>query len=303
MPHILGSRLKFEFDKLGMKQSHFAEKHGFDRKRLGQHLKLTDQIQVNQNTALIYKRAFGCTLEDLQRPVSTTECKNTMPAEWSRVAFPMSEEDRMILKLTALRYNVEATTILQMSAALFTIVAELQLSDRRRQVAEMQAQLDDFPTGLKHLAATSYGQGQIMEALASERAAIEARDLSGSSFLDYEWDENHEGSGDLFDDFLGQKLKELAPDIYKYSLGSPCSDLFEDLIDDMCQDDLLGLMVLLKGDVKPQDVMNLPADERIAYLHAHCRVETREAFDEREAFLASLDLDFDLDSNGGGDDA
>lgn len=303
MPHILGSRLLFEFEKLGLNKSQFEEKHKLGRKQLAEHLKLSDLIQVNENTARIYERAFGCTLEDLQRPPSTEERKNSLPVGWSRVAFPMSEKDRMILKLTALRYNVEVATIPRMSAALFTIVAELQLSDRRRQVAEMQAQLDAFPAGLKHLAATSHGQGQIMEALASERAAIDARDLSGSSFLDHEWNENHEGSGDLFDEFLDQKLEELAPDIYKYSLGSPCSDLFSDLIDDMCQGDPLGRMVLLKGDVKPQDVMNLPADERIAYLHEHCRAETREAFDEREAFLGSLDLDFNIGSNGGGDDA
>lgn len=292
MPHILGSRLKFEYEKLGLNKSQFEEKYKLGRKQLGRHLNLTGEIQVNENTARIYADAFGCALENLQRPPSTEEHRNSMPMGWARVAFPVSEDDRMILRLTALRYNVEVSTILRMSAALFTIVAELQLSDRRRQVDEMQAHLDAFPAGLKHLAATSHGQGQIMEALASERAAIEERNLFGTNFLDYEWDENHEGYGDLFDDFLDQKLKELAPDIYECSLGSPCSDLFSDVIDDMCQGDPLGRMVLLKGDVKPQDVIELPEDERIAYLHEHCRVETREAFDEREAFLASLDLDF-----------
>lgn len=301
MPHILGSRLKFEFEKLGLNKSQFEKKHKLGRKQLGEHLKMLGRIQVNENTAQIYEHAFGCTLEELQRPPSTEERKKFMPMGWSRVAFPISEDERMILKLTALRYNVEVWTILRMSAALFTIVAELQLSDRRRQVAEMQAQLDAFPTGLKHLAAASHGQGQIMEALASERAAIEARDLSGSNFLDNEWNENHESSGDLFDDFLEQKLMELARDIYRGSLGAAGTDLFRDLIDDMCQRDPLGRMVLLKGDVEPQEVMQLPSNERIAYLHEHCRAETREAFEEHEAWLASLDLD--LEPDGGDDDA
>ncbi|WP_417280025.1 hypothetical protein [Celeribacter sp.] len=286
-----------------MNKSQFEEKHKLGRKQLGEHLKKPGRIEVNENTARIYERAFGCTLEDLQRAPATEERKKSRPMGWRRIAFPMSDNDRMILKLTALRYNVEVTTILRMSAALFTIVAELQLSDRRRQVAEMQAQLDAFPTGLGHLAATSHGQGQIMEALASEQAAIKARDLSGSSFFDHEWGESYEGSGDLFGDFLEQKLMELAPDIYEHSGGSPCSDLFGDVIDDLSQDDPLGRMVLLKGDVQPQDVMKLPADERIAYLHDHCRAETRAAFEEHEAFLASLELDFDLGSDEREDDA
>ncbi|NVO24991.1 hypothetical protein [Donghicola mangrovi] len=303
MPHILGSRLKFEFEKLGLNKSQFEKTHKLGRKQLGEHLKHSDRIEVNENTAVIYQRAFKRTLEDLQRPPATEDRKNSTPTGWTRIAFPVSENDRMILKLTALRYNVEVSTILRMSAALFTIVAELQLSDRRRQVAEMQAQLDAFPTGLRHLAATSHGQGEIMEALESERTAIEVRDLSGSSFRDYEWNENHEGSGDLFDDFLDQKLEELAPDIYRHSGVAPCSDLFGDLLDDMCQGDQLGRMVLLKGDVQPRDVLNLPAQERVAYLHEHCRAETRAAFDEHEALLASLDLDFDFETDAGDDDA
>lgn len=43
----------------------------------------------------------------------------------NRVVVPLSDEELLILRLTAMRYKMDGHSILRMSAALFMIVAEL----------------------------------------------------------------------------------------------------------------------------------------------------------------------------------
>jgi hypothetical protein len=132
---------------------------------------------------------------------------------------------------------------------------------------------------------------RIGEALWSEKRAIAARDLKGSTFSDDEWHDGFTGNTDLFDAFLERMLGDLAPDIYEPFLGSPARDLFQDQIEELTQGDALARMVLLKGDVHPRELAAIPPGERVAFLHGRCSKAARDAHEEREAMLASIDLD------------
>jgi hypothetical protein len=94
-------------------------------------------------------------------------------------------------------------------------------------------------------------------------------------------------------------LKELAPDVYEYRLGSHAFDLFQDQIEELTQGDSLARMVLLKGDVHPRELTAIPPEERVAFLHGRCSKATREAHLERESLFAGFDLGFDSNAGRG----
>lgn len=300
MPTILAERLKAEADKKGFTQEKLAEAVGISREQCGKHLrKKTGPVRINDTTARGYERVFGLSREELSKPPQRDK---GMPTGWNRVPLTLSDEELLILRLAAMRYGMDGHSILRMSPVLFMIVAELQLAERSKRVAEAEANLRSFPDGLDHLADALNGQGQIEAALSAEKDAIEARDITGTTFSDDEWHDSFTGNTDLFEAFLKRMLKELAPDVYEYDLGSLSSDLFQkqfkssDLfqkqIKELTQGDDLARMALLKNDVHPRELADIPPDERVAFLHGRCSETTRAAHEEREAMFANLDLDF-----------
>lgn len=302
MPTILAERLKAEADKKGFTQEKLAEAVGISREQCGKHLrKKTGPVRINDTTARGYERVFGLSREELSQPPQRD--KDT-PTGWNRVLLPLSDEELLTLRLTEMRYGMDGHSILRMSPVLFMIVAELQLAERAKRVADAEANLRSFPDGLDHLADALNGQGQIEAALSAEKDAIEARDITGTTFSDDEWHDSFTGNTDLFEAFLKRMLKELAPDVYEYDLGSLSSDLFQkqikssDLfqkqIEELTQGDALARMVLLKKDVHPRELADIPPDERVAFLHGRCSETTRAAHEEREAMFANLDLDLDF---------
>ncbi|TDL84583.1 hypothetical protein [Meridianimarinicoccus aquatilis] len=225
------------------------------------------------------------------------------PSGWNRVVVSLSDEELLALRLTAMRYGMDGHSILRMSTALFMIVAELQLADRAKCLADAEAQIHNFPDGLDHLADAFNGKGRIEEALWTEKTAIEARDITGATFSDGQWDVRFTGNTNLFEAFLERMLKDLAPDVYEYSLGSPASDLFQDQIEELTQGDDLARMALLKNDVHPRELTNIPREERVAFLRGRCSDATRAAHKERQAMFANLDLVIKGAADGGQTDA
>jgi len=285
MPTLLAERLRNEANKRGFTQEKLAEDIGISREQCGKQLRKTGLIRVNESTARGYERVFGLTRQELAKP---RHDDNDMPSGWNRVVVALSDEELLILRLTAMRYKKNGHSILKMSAVLFTIVAELQLADRAKRLAA--AQFDSFLDGFDHLANAVHGMGQIEEALSAESSAIEARDLTGATFADDEWYDGFTGNTDLFEDFLGRMLGDLAPDIYEPRFGAATRDLFEEQIEELTQGDALARMVLLKGDVHPRELASIPLEERIAYLHERCSETTREAHEKREVMLANIDI-------------
>lgn len=297
MPTVSAERLKAEAEKKGFTQEKLAEAVGISREQCGKQLRKTGSIRINEDTARGYERVFGLSREELSKPPQVA--KDT-PSGWNRVAVPLSDEELLILRLTAMRYGMDGHSILRMSTALFVIVAELQLADRAKCLADAKAQIYSFPDGLDHLADALSGKSRIEEALFTEKTAIEAHDITGATFSDDEWHDGFTGNTDLFEAFLECKLEELAPDIYRYAVGSPASDLFADEIENLTQGDNLARMVLLKNDVHPRELSNIPHGERVAFLHDRCSEATRAAHEEREAMLENLSLDFEFDGEAGG---
>lgn len=216
---------------------------------------------------------------------------------------PLSDQELLILRLTAMRYGMDGHSILRMSATLFMIVAELQLAERAKRLAAAEAQIHSFPHGFDHMANAVHGIGRIDEALLAEKISIAARDLTGSTFSDDDWHEGFAGNTDLFEAFLERMLTELVPDVYQYELGSPDSDLFQEQIEEFTQGDALALMALLKNDVHPRELADIPLGERAAFLHDRCSEATRAAHEEREAMFANLNLDFGIDGTADGGQA
>ena len=297
MPTVFAERLRAEADKKGFTQEKLAEAVGISREQCGKQLRKKGLIRVNQDTARGYEKVFGLSSEELSKP---PQLDKDTPSGWNRVVVPLSDEELLILRLTAMRYKMDGHSILRMSAALFMIVAELQLADRAKRLADAETQIHNFPTGFDHIANAVHGTGQIYEALWAEKSAIAARDLKGSTFTDDEWHDGFTGNTDLFEAFLERKLEELAPDIYRYAVGSPGSDLFADEIENLTQGDNLARMALLKNDVHPRELSNIPPGERVAFIHDRCSEATRAAHEEREAMLESLSLDFEFDGAAGG---
>jgi transcriptional regulator with XRE-family HTH domain len=302
MPTVLAERLRAEADKKGFTQEKLAEAVGISREQCGKQLRKAGSIRINEDTARGYEKVFGLSREELSR---LPQVDKDTPSGWNRVVVPLSDEELLILRLTAMRYGMDGHSILRMSTALFMIVAELQLADRAKRLAAAEAQIDSVPDGFDHMANAVHGMGQIHEALWAEKSAIAARDLKGSTFSDDEWHDGFTGNTDLFEAFLEQKLKELAPDIYRYEVGSPASDLFADEIENLTQGDELARMVLLKNDVHSRELSNIPPEERVAFLHDRCSETTRAAYEERKAMFANLNLDFEIEgaADGGQTDA
>lgn len=300
MPTVLAERLHAEAKKRGLTQEKLAEAVGISREQCGKHLRKKGAININEDTARGYEQAFGLSHEELSRPLQVS--KDT-PSGWNRVVVPLSDEELLILRLTAMRYGIDGRKILRMSAALFTIVAELQLADRAKRLEAAEDLIESFPDGFDHMANAVYGKGQIHGALWAEKSSIAARDLTGSTFSDDEWHDGFTGNTDLFEAFLERMLENLASDIYEPLLGSPASDLFHDKIEELTQGDALARMALLKGDVHPRELMAIPPEERIAFLRARCSESTRAAHAEREAMLANIDLDLGLDPEADGGQA
>ena len=300
MPTVLAERLRAEKDKQGFTQEKLAEAVGISREQCGKQLRQKGHIRINEKTAEGYEQAFGLSREELSRPQQMA--KDT-PSGWNRVVVPLSDEELLVLRLTAMRYGMDGRNILRMSAAIFTIVAELQLADRARRLADAEAQINSFPDGFDHMANVVHGKGRIGEALRAERSAIAARDLTGATFSDDEWFDQFTGNTDLFEVFLERMLKDLAPDVYEYQLGSPASDLFQNQIEDLTQGDALARMVLLKKDVHPRELAAIPPEGRIAFLHERCSDATRAAHTEREAMLLALDFPLVGEAVGGHADA
>jgi transcriptional regulator with XRE-family HTH domain len=300
MPTVLAERLRAEADKHGFTQEKLAEAVGISREQCGKQLRKKGSIRINEETARGYEKVFGISREELSKPPQVD--KDT-PSGWNRVVVPLSDEELLVLRLTAMRYGMDGHSILRMSTALFMIVAELQLSDRAKRLADAEAHIHSFPKGFDHMVNAVHGIGRIDEALQTEKSAIAARDLTGSTFTDDEWHEGFTGNTDLFEAFLDRMLKELAPDVYEYQLGSSASDLFQEQIEELTQGDTLARMVLLKNDVHPRELTNISPKERVAFLHDRCSETTRAAHEEREAILASLSRDFEFDGAADGGQA
>jgi transcriptional regulator with XRE-family HTH domain len=302
MPTILAERLSSEANKKGFTQEKLAEAVGISREQCGKQLRRKGFIRINEDTARGYERVFSLSREELSKPPQVD--KDT-PSGWNRVVVSMSDEDLLILRMTVMRYGMDAHSVLQMSTALFVIVAELQLADRAKRLTDAETQIHNFPGGFDHMANAVHGLGSINEALLAEKGSIAARDLTGSTFSNDEWHDGFTGNTDLFEAFLERMLKELAPDVYEHQLGSPASDLFQDHIEDLTQGDALAKMVLLKNDVHPRELSNIPPEERVDFLHDRCSEATRAAHEKREAMLEilSLDLEFDGAADGGQTDA
>jgi transcriptional regulator with XRE-family HTH domain len=293
MRTVHSERLVAELEKKGWTQERLAEAVGISREQCGKHLRKKGRFLINENTACGYEKAFGLSREELSKPPKKDK---DMPSGWNRVVVTLSDEELLILRMTAMRYGTDASNILRMSTTLFMIVAELQLSDRAKRLAEAEAQISSFPDGFGHLANVIHGKGQIDDALCAEKSSITARDLTGATLKDDEWHEGFTGNTDLFEAFLERMLKELAPDVYEYQLGSPACDLFQDQIEELTQGDDLARMVLLKSDVHPRELAAIPPEGRVAFLHGRCSKSTRTAHEERQAILAGFDIDLELNS-------
>jgi len=296
MPTILSERLVAELGKKGWTQEKLAEDVGISREQCGKHLRKKGIIRVNEATACGYEKAFGLSREELSKPPKVD--KDT-PSGWNRVMVPLTDEELLILRLTAMRYGMDGRSILRMSTTLFVIVAELQLADRAKRLAETEAHIHSFPAGFDHMANAVHGKGQIEEALWAEKRSIEARDLTGDTFSEDEWHDRFTGNTDLFEAFLERMLEDLAPDIYKNPIGSTAFDLFQGQIEELTQGDSLARMILLKGDVHPRELAAIPPEERVTFLHGRCSKATREAHDERESLFAGFDLVFENIAGGG----
>jgi len=300
MPTVLAERLHAEAEKKGYTQEKLAEAVGISREQCGKQLRKKGVIRINEDTARGYERVFGLSREELSTP---PQMDKGTPSGWNRVVVPLSDEELLILRLTAMRYGVDGHSILRMSTSLFLIVAELQLADRAKCLADAKAQLQGFPDGLNHLADAFNGKGRIEEAMWAEKNAIEARDITGTTFSDDEWHDSFTGNTDLFETFVERMLEELAPDVYEYRLGSPAADLFHNQIEDLTQGDGLALMALLKNDVHPRELADIPREERVAFLRDRCSEATRAAHEQRESVLANLNIDFEFDATADGEQA
>lgn len=287
MPQINGARIKHEFERLGLNRVQFADEFKIGRKQLGEHLKRSGLFEVNENTAKIYEKAFGVSRAELLK-LPPKQNATQLPDGWRQSAVPMRDEDWLTLNLTARRYQTSPLSILRLSAVMFTILAELQLSERRRYVQEGMEQLDAISDSLNHFEDVVVGKGRVYEALHSEDLAIKARDIFGASFDDAEWRPEYEYPRDLFEIFLSRKLAELAPDLYKGSDGNLSHTMYDAHIDELTNGDPLGRMVLVRGDVKLAEILNMGPEERLPFLHRRCSPSTRQAFEREQELLNEI---------------
>jgi biotin operon repressor len=166
MPTVLAERLYAEAAKRGLTQEKLAEAVGISREQCGKQLRKKGPIRINEDTARGYEKTFGLSRKELSRPLPVDK---GMPSGWNRVVVPLSDQDLLILRLTAMRYGTDGRNILWMSAALFTIVAELQLADRAKRLEAAKAHIDCFPVEFDHMADAVDGKAQIHNALRAEK--------------------------------------------------------------------------------------------------------------------------------------
>lgn len=277
MPMVLAERLKHEADKLRLTQEELAKKVGISREQCGKQLRKQGNIRINENTARGYETIFKVPREELATPPKDDD---KPPSSLNRITLHLSDEELLILRLTSQQYGMDGLSILRMSTALFIIVAELQLSERAKRLETAEAQMESVSVGFEHLADALHGKGRIQEALDSEKLSIKMRDVTGSSFSDDEWHHDFSGNSNLFESYVERMLQDLTPEIYEPNIGALAHDLFQQQIDELTQGDVLARMALLKRDVHPKELVALPAEERVAFLHKRCSDATRKAFTE-----------------------
>ena len=104
--------------------------------------------------------------------------------------------------LVAEQYGVETRQIIKAAPLLFTLLAEMSLTDRRRRLEDMQAAFEHFP---KHLIRRSWLD------LDAERASIGQRDIFTRHIHEHELNESYynEEVRNPFNDFLIEQAKSL----------------------------------------------------------------------------------------------
>lgn len=290
MPQIHPKTLKMRRQTKNLSQNDLAAASGVSAKQISRLEQGNALKRCNAATADRLAAALKCSVSELAQ-----EPKKELEAELHKLGLKrtylfLSERDRLNYRFIEHRYGVSPHTIQDAAPLLFVLVAEMHLQARREKLAALEEALGLLSGhGLEHLHDVSVGLSRALDGLESERNSIEACDLAGKSIPDDAWFEFHEGSGDLFAEFLDSRLRELAPDISGYVSGNGASldyHLFEAELEHLSNNNPLAELVLERGDVHPKDIPRHllgsdQDDERAAWLAERCSKETRRIFEGR----------------------
>ena len=129
MPTVLAERLYAEAAKRGLTQEKLAEAVGISREQCGKQLRKKGPIRINEDTARGYEKTFGLSRKELSRPLPVDK---GMPSGWNRVVVPLSDQDLLILRLTAMRYGTDGRKPILIASRSSSTTWQMRLTARRK---------------------------------------------------------------------------------------------------------------------------------------------------------------------------
>jgi transcriptional regulator with XRE-family HTH domain len=176
---INGRTLETELERRGLSQNDLADLSGVSAKTIS---RIKKGGRQNSSTIKRIASALGKSPEALAAAPDETSRREAevflRKAGFRRLRSYIDGQTALSFSLVEDRYRVSATALIEAAPLLFTLLAEMSLADRRTRLAAFraaaQAMLDAAPS---HLICPNF---QIADAIESEEASIDARDLTGT---------------------------------------------------------------------------------------------------------------------------
>jgi transcriptional regulator with XRE-family HTH domain len=312
MPYIDPEALSACRARRNLTQQQLADESEVSKKQIGRLEKGTRPTNANDATVERLAQALGVEGAALAKAPNQDDPKKSLPPGYKRAYIYTDDKDRLLYQFLRVRYGVEPRSILSAAPLLFLVVAEWSLAERKERLEALEQVHETLGKTLgktsdrlasHHLEDVLTGLGRLEDAIGTEQRSLEARDLSGKTFSDDEWSEGYEGAGDLFVDFLAQKVRDLAPDAIDDETWDEISgslhqidvSLFNSEIERLTNGDGLAKLALARH----VGLADIPADllgeektaERVAWLQAQCSPETRREHKEFRDMVDSVDLE------------
>ena len=172
--------LEILLQKRGLNQRELADKMGVSVKTIS---RIKSGRPPNPSTLEGVVRVLNTTREELAAPPSnqTSATEALKATGFRRLSTLISGRRAVQYALVEARYGVSAKALIEMAPLLLTLLAEMSLADRRAGLSALRdAREDLFTVAPSHLHGVWRADLDLDDALASEKASIDAADIRGA---------------------------------------------------------------------------------------------------------------------------
>lgn len=285
---IIPETLKALRDKRGLSQQGLAEraaqiKGASVSKRTIARIESGEiaSAKVRPHTVESLAKALEVAPEALGKPVSETDTAKMQERGYRRLSVWLSEDVRRNYRWTTHHYDVSVRDLIDAAPWMFTLLAEMSLSDRRRRLEAANAAFEDAMRRLPaHLSHGAVGCGDFDHAYEDEKNSLAHRDVFGRIVLetDHGADRFDPSATNPFVEFLRKVAgdigsAEVDPEYLElpYGGGMPRWTVFENWLHQLTGGDALARCAVEKVegviDTIPENLKGeARTAERVAFL-------------------------------------